>query len=171
MPQKGVVQKHMEKIEKKLAGRLFGSDNLKANQITFKNPTPMIIYCQDRLDQNFYGDDIGGFSAKFCNDFYPTPTDVGMCMTKNVDIKELLQQDNDLFTYTNAENQKAKTLMGNGNRNAESTYVLLTDIFEDLNPTKEIASINQNRYLVSMSILTSHNENLTKGQWKKPPKL
>ena len=37
----------MEKIEKKLAGRLFGSDNLKANQIIFKNPTPMIIYCQD----------------------------------------------------------------------------------------------------------------------------
>ena len=137
----------MNIVEQQLAGKLFGSENLKKTQDVSKNPTPLMIYCQNQLNQDFDGDIIGGFSSRFCNDFYPTPTDVGICMTKNVDIKELMQEDINLFAYMNARDQEAKTLMSRGNRNSESTYILLADIFEDLNPTQ----IEQ-EYLVRFSI-------------------
>lgn len=50
---------------------------------------PLPIYCH-RNDQGYSGDDVGK-SAKFCNDFFITPSDTGMCLTKNLDIKKILK--------------------------------------------------------------------------------
>ena len=35
------------------------------------------------------GDDLG-MPANFCNEFFPTPSDQGICLTKNMDIKEVM---------------------------------------------------------------------------------
>ena len=47
------------------------------------------IFCH-RNDIGFMGDDFG-IEGKFCNDFFPTPSDSGICLTKNLDIKDILK--------------------------------------------------------------------------------
>ena len=56
----------------------------------FKN----IICSSSKL---FTGDDIG-LAANVCNAFFPTPTDVGLCLTKDLDIKTIAKS-NDLFDF------------------------------------------------------------------------
>ena len=71
-------------IEKEFSTRLFG----KEKTIDLKHaiaPMSLILFCY-RVDVGFVGDDLGMF-ARACNDFFPTPTDQGMCLTKNMDIK------------------------------------------------------------------------------------
>ena len=103
------------------------------NRTRFKNPSPLVLYCKNERSENFLGEAIDGFSARFCNDFHPTPTDVGICMTKNVDIKSIIHLEEEYFDFLDADNRTAKIKISSGNRNAENTFVLLTDIFEDLN--------------------------------------
>ena len=50
-----------------------------------------IIYFNN--NKGLVGNDIEGLAGKFCNDFFPTPTDVGVCQTQNFDIKKLMQFD------------------------------------------------------------------------------
>ena len=51
----------------------------------------MLVFCHE-IETGFIGDKLKGMQwfgipAKFCNDFFPTPTDLGLCMTRNLDIK------------------------------------------------------------------------------------
>ena len=71
---------------------MFGK-NTKDHPSLKISPTTLPIFCQ-RYDEGYTGDDVG-LSEKVCNDFHITPTDVGMCLTKNLDIKNILRQFND----------------------------------------------------------------------------
>ena len=53
------------------------------------------LYCKSLCFNNkgLVGDDIEELAGKFCNDFFPSPTDVGVCQTQNFDIKKLMQFD------------------------------------------------------------------------------
>ena len=44
-----------------------------------------ILLCNDQSYQKWLGDDIGTI-PKYCNDFYSTPIDQGLCQTKNINI-------------------------------------------------------------------------------------
>ena len=90
----------------------------------------MVLFCKDRQNQNYSGFQIPGFDTNFCNDFFPSPTDVGMCMTKNLNINEVTHFDDDYIGYMSTTKQKPNIDMDRSNRNAESKYVLLTDVFE-----------------------------------------
>ena len=61
-------------------------------------PSPLVVLCyNNRL--GFVGDEIGS-TEKLCNDFFPTPSDSGICLTKNLDIREILstkKEYNNLF--------------------------------------------------------------------------
>ena len=94
-----------------------------------KTPMPFMLYCRERRDQDYLGYEIKGFSKKFCDKFYPTPTDVGMCVTKDLNVKELLKADEDYMSFFEAEKQSTRMHQANGNRNAESTFIFLTDVF------------------------------------------
>ena len=76
----------MTKPEKKLAKLLFGDAEYKL----YNNfaPFPLILFCYQR-SMGFEGDDIGMY-ANVCKDFFPTPTDQGICLTKNMDIKDVI---------------------------------------------------------------------------------
>ena len=49
---------------------------------------PLLIFCKDKLDQEWLGDDIG-MIANFCTDFYST--DQGICMTKNLNFYNFME--------------------------------------------------------------------------------
>ena len=49
----------------------------------------LAIFCH-RNDIGFMGDHFG-IKQKLCNDFFPTPSDTGICLTKNLDIKDILK--------------------------------------------------------------------------------
>ena len=119
--------------EKELSYRLFNGKVLNGPKIVQKNPTPMILYCKDKKNGNFNGYRVDGFSTKFCDEFYPTPTEVGMCLTKNLNLGEIIKLDDDYLAYTKSNERKFNIPMGRGNRNAEMAFVLQADIYEDLN--------------------------------------
>ena len=133
LPQPGVRVKAIEETERKIAGMLFGEENLKNELMNLKAPNPLMIYCKNRKDQGFTGDVVEGFSGKFCNNFYPSPTDIGMCLTQNIDLKQSIEIEHDYSKFMQTDHQNASSLMNGGNRNEESTFVLLTDIFENVN--------------------------------------
>ena len=56
-----------------------------------------LIFCKDRFDQNWIGDDFGSF-LKFCSDFFPLPTDNGICLSKNLDYKQLINTNEEFKT-------------------------------------------------------------------------
>ena len=70
-------------------GSIFGSKNIKEDLDLKHAPTALPIFCH-RNDLGFIGDDIG-ISERVCNDFFPTPSDSGICLTKNLDIKTILK--------------------------------------------------------------------------------
>ena len=49
----------------------------------------MPIYCH-RNDKGFLGDDMG-LSQRFCNDFFVSPTDMGMCLTRNLNLNQIMK--------------------------------------------------------------------------------
>ena len=55
------------------------------------SPMSMAIFCH-RKSTGLEGDEIGQ-SVKYCNDFFPTPTDKGICMSKHLNINEILKID------------------------------------------------------------------------------
>ena len=111
-------------MEVKLAGMLFGNQNLRGNISQFKAPIPMAIYCKNNAKQKFLGDSAKGFSNNLCNQFYPAPADVGKCITKNsvhyINLSEITLQ-NDF------------ELIHSAHRNAEIMFVISVDVFGDLN--------------------------------------
>ena len=120
--------------EIKLAKKLFDFDNLLSIDGSPKNsPFPMIIYCKNQRNSPFTGMAIDNFSSKFCNDFFPSPTDVGMCMTKNLNINNLINVDEEYSDYLGSKDQTSTVNIDKSKRNAENTFVLLADIFEELN--------------------------------------
>ena len=120
-------------VEKELSNRLFKDKVLNETKKVRKNPTPMILYCKDKKKDNFNGYKVDGFSTEFCDEFYPTPTEVGMCLTKDLNVDEINKLDDDYLSYTKSKDRKLNIRMGRGNRNAEMTFVLQSDIFEDIN--------------------------------------
>ena len=78
LPNSGLKLPPIPLIEKNLAGKLFGINNVRDELDKVLAPTPLMIYSKDQKNQHFMGDVIPGFSTKFCGEIHPTPTDVGM---------------------------------------------------------------------------------------------
>ena len=76
----------------------------------------------------FTGDDIG-LAANVCNAFFPTPTDVGLCLTKDLDIKTIVKS-NDLFDYLlepEIQSRPPGLKIEGGTYWTESTLILYTE--------------------------------------------
>ena len=125
IPQRKLVMEKYD-LEMKMAEDLFGKDNIveMPNDIA---PTSPIIFCY-RKDVGYTGDDIGMY-AKVCNDFYITPSDVGMVLTKNLDTKNVLKvipNYEDLLEI-NSDHRPSKTKMQGGTLWSKMTLVLDTN--------------------------------------------
>ena len=79
-----------------LIAKLFDTDKFSANQ-QFA-PNSLVIFCRYQKHQQWKGIDIGiGDFAKVCNDFYPIPSHVGTCITKGIDIGELMKTNKNTY--------------------------------------------------------------------------
>ena len=71
-------------------------------------------------------DDIG-IDVKFCHDFYSTPTDNGLCLTKNLNFKSLVHLSGD-FHETNEFNDQDVPMKIQGDRlKSQATFVINTN--------------------------------------------
>ena len=104
-----------------LARKLFGEYALKSNMFS---SNPLIALCRNTRNDDFEGDNISGFSTKFCQDFYPAPTDVGICISKNLDVKKVIQLEDVYNTFFKTENPTSEMRVGNDNYGAVSTFVI-----------------------------------------------
>ena len=97
--------KSIDSGELELAKKLFGSNVKKFNNTNQLVPNPLVLFCKDKKYQRFSGEQIDGFSNEFCDGFFPTPTDVGFCMTKNMDIRKILNKNPLYWNFMEADKQ------------------------------------------------------------------
>ena len=72
-------------------------------------------------------------SGKLCNDFYPTPTDMGMCLTRNLNIKDILHQNDD-YEDIFGNDKKPKKFLG---RNFWSEMTLIISSSSENNELRQ----------------------------------
>ena len=111
------------------AEKLFKGFKTRKTSLPVINPLPMIIYCYKK-DTGFSGDDIG-LSSKMCNEFFQIPTDSGICLTKNLDVKSIFKPNildgyETLFESATQSNKKIES----GTMWGEVSLLIDTNQFE-----------------------------------------
>ena len=109
--------------EKHLAERLVGKKNVKDLKY-LAAPLPLILFCLNG-NENFVGDDLGMF-AKACSDFFPMPTDKGICFTKNTDIKEVMNTDSTYDEFLSSYLQKSDEYIIGGTSKSKQSFAFFT---------------------------------------------
>ena len=108
-----MIPEPIHQNEKVLLQKLFRSPALKKGSQKIASPMSPIVFCYDR-SEGFVGNDVEGISGKLCNDFFPTPTDEGICLTKNFAMKEVvLQNEAYEYLFESSQRQSKTKLKGN----------------------------------------------------------
>ena len=94
-----------------IAESLFGSDKVKSLNSNIA-PIASVIFCYNNRI-GFTGDNLG-ISGTFCNDFFQTPSDSGMCLTKNLDLKEILHIKDEYDSLFEPKPQQPAKKIDNG---------------------------------------------------------
>ena len=84
----------------------------------------MTIFCHNKFE-GFSGDDIG-ISDKVCDEFFPTPTDSGICMTSNLDIKKIAHVRKEYEPIFEQNQQTSNKKIQGGTHWSESTLIINT---------------------------------------------
>ena len=131
-PQSSFLLEPWYDTELKLAEKLFGEENVQQTLRNKKAPIPVPLFCRDSKLQLTQGKNISGASARFCNEFQPILTDVGVCMAKD-SVYKINPDDVKVNNQTVAKLPISQAL-----RFAETTIVISngnwygsTDSFED----------------------------------------
>ena len=109
-----------------LSEKLFGKFAVKENLTNYTTSSPLVAFCRKFERQNFTGDNLTGFATKFCHDFYLAPTDIGICGTKNSNLKNIINLDDNYNILFETENQTSELKVGKDNYWAVSTFVINT---------------------------------------------
>ena len=109
--------------EKELAKMLFGNDAIGDFNQTFA-PFPLILYCYQR-SKGFVGDNIGIY-ARVCDKFFPTPSDHGICLTSNMDIKELINDDDNYAQLFEPDLQNSDNYVQGGTHGSRNILAFFT---------------------------------------------
>ena len=129
MPQRKVLLDSIKPYESELAAKLFGKNRIK-DQAHATAPMSMAIFCHRKYD-GFSGDDIGMF-AKVCNDFFPAPTDKGICLTRNLNLNKVMHIEKQYEPIFESDLQKPIEKIKGGTMWSENTLVIFTDGVNDL---------------------------------------
>ena len=109
--------------EIELAKRLFGNHTM-ANLNHTIVPFSLVLFCYQR-SKGFVGDDLGMY-AKACNNFFPTPTDQGICLTRNMDIKEVIHTDKNYDSLFESNIQSSNEYLKEGTYGSKNILVAFT---------------------------------------------
>ena len=124
MPQRKIRLEEIKPFERQLAEKVLGKNRI-GNLTTLMSPIAMPYLCH-KDNKGFYGDDIG-MSEKVCNDFFPAPTDQGICLTKDSNINEFLKPTKHFNLLFEADKQKSSQYFDGGVLWSGQTFVLNTD--------------------------------------------
>ena len=124
LPQAGMMFGPVTNDEIQLLGKIFDNTILKANISNLRSPNPLVIFCRNSRDQVPMGDSLPGLSTKFCNDFFPSPTHTGTCITKNLDVEEIIHLEEEYKAFFEAEEQTSNLTVGKENYWAISTFII-----------------------------------------------
>lgn len=110
--------------EKKLAQALSKSiKDLNAKTA----PVSLPLFCHLN-GKGMIGDKMEGLSERVCgNEFFPTPSDVGICQTKDLNLKHIAHLDNKYISLFLHESHKPKRKIKEGSLYSESTIVILNE--------------------------------------------
>ena len=89
-PSRTMIPAKVTRYEQKIFSDVFKS-KMKDNTKHVASPMAPIVFCYDR-SEGFNGINVG-MSGKICNKFFHTPTDIGMCLTKNLKIRDILHSN------------------------------------------------------------------------------
>ena len=93
LPQRKWMSDSISQAEKKLSLKLHGESNVNFDLRPAQTPVPFSVLCERRLggkkEIGFVGENVGWLEP-VCNQFFPTPTNQGICMTENFNIQEVL---------------------------------------------------------------------------------
>ena len=93
LPQRKWMSDSISQVEKKLSLKLHGESNVNFELTPAQTPVPFSVLCERRLggkkEIGFIGENVGWLEP-VCNQFFPTPTNQGICMTENFNIQEVL---------------------------------------------------------------------------------
>ena len=87
---------------------------------------PLVIFCKDRFDKDWIGDDFGSV-LKFCSDFFPSPTDNGICLSKNLDYNQLITTNYEFKTVFEANKQILPKFIGEDKLLNRATFMINTN--------------------------------------------
>ena len=143
LPQGKMYMGDLKGTEKKMIQKVFGND---VNFKDFMNPTspnPFVIFCKNRRDQRWISSEIG----RYCGDFYASPTDVGLCMTQNQNLDDIVQLNPDFIDVfdQNENGGKMKKVTG-GTFWGQATLVIDTQSKRQTSPLGLRTKPNKNDY-------------------------
>ena len=113
-------------FKKRIAAALFGVDKIKTDLEHLVAPMSMPVFCH-RKDKGFVGEDVG-ISAKLCNNFFPSPTDIGICLTKNLDIKKIMNTNQNFEPLFESDKRQPNQNIEGGTFWGEVTFVFYRSI-------------------------------------------
>ena len=128
MPQRKWNSNPSSDAGQKIATKLFNQTNVKPELKETQSPMPFSILCEKneyKKDQVFYGEDIG-WNEPACNDFFPAPTDQGMCMSANLNIQEIVHDYKEYDSLFESGFQKSSSKIYGGTMWSQKTYVIST---------------------------------------------
>ena len=128
MPQRRLLMPSLSEAEVSLTRKVFGTNDKSSKQKEQKSIASMalVIFCRDNINQDWLGDDIG-MTARLCSDFYPTPTDQGICQTKNLNFKNLISFSEEFTETFETNKQKQPSLVQGDRLNAKATFIIETN--------------------------------------------
>ena len=130
MPQRKIISNSLKSGEKDLAQRLFGASNINQPNNTTTSTIP--LFCHNKR-VGFHGENIG-FSSKVCDDFYPSPTDIGMCLTKNLELNKVVINDPDYNEFLEYDSERQVDAIEGGTLWSESTFIFQIENKDPLSP-------------------------------------
>lgn len=118
------MQMQGNEYEKTLANKI--STSLKDLQ-TMTSPVPIALFCYYN-GKGMIGDRIEGLSERVCGDeFFPTPTDAGICQTKDMNIQDIFHMDQSYDTFHEPKLQRSVQKMKNGSLYSEYSIIILNE--------------------------------------------
>ena len=131
MPQRKIISNLFKSGEKDLAQRLFGASNIKQPNKT-TSPISIPLFCHNKR-VGFHGENIG-FTSKVCDDFYPGPTDIGMCLTKNLELNKIVLDDPNYNEFLEFDSDRQVDAIEGGTLWSESTFIFQIENKDPLSP-------------------------------------
>ena len=105
--------------ERSIASKLFGKSKI-ANLKSKTSTVPFSILCH-KEGNGFLGENVG-FSKPVCDNFFPTPSDQGICMTENMNFKEIVHVFDKYEVLMESKSQKPTSKIEGGSLWSQKTY-------------------------------------------------